>query len=67
LTDILDSLKDHYLCASAAHGEVDRVVEEIHRIRQQIQDHERRVWFQLNSRHSKQTLLASLVSVVESA
>jgi colanic acid biosynthesis glycosyl transferase WcaI len=67
LSDVLDALKDHYLCGEATHGDVDRVVEEIGRARLQIGDRPRQVPLQLSLRHSRQAALPLLTSVLESA
>jgi colanic acid biosynthesis glycosyl transferase WcaI len=66
VSDLLDSLNDDYLRATAAHGEVDRVVNEIQRLRQSIGDHRRDNPLALNSGHSKRTALPGFTSIVES-
>lgn len=66
LSDMLDVLKDHHICAAARHGEVDRVVEEIERVRQQVRDRPRQAPLPLSSRHSKREALPGLISAIES-
>jgi glycosyltransferase involved in cell wall biosynthesis len=66
LSEILDSLTDDYLWATAGHGEVDRVVDAIQRVRQQTGQHQREKPAALKSPHSKRALLPGLISVLES-
>jgi colanic acid biosynthesis glycosyl transferase WcaI len=67
LSDMLDGLKDHHLCGEATHGDVDKVAEEIGRLRQQIGDRPQQVPLQSSSRRSRQTAIPSFTSVLESA
>ncbi len=66
LTDMLDSLGNDRLWGAAGHGEVDRVLAEIERVRQQVGDHPRQAPLPLSSCHSKQAALVTFTSVVES-
>ena len=66
LSEMLDVLKDHRLCADARHGDVDRVVDEIERVREKIGKNQREVPLTLISRHSKRAALPGLTSVLES-
>jgi glycosyltransferase involved in cell wall biosynthesis len=66
VSDMLDFINDHHVFAAAAHGEIGRVVEEIERLRQHIGDRPRQVPLQLSLGHSRQAVLPSFISILES-
>jgi hypothetical protein len=63
---MLDSLKGRHLCASAAHGEVENVLQAIQQVRQQFSRTQRRVPPDLQSLHSKDAVLPKLLAELES-
>ena len=67
LSEILDSIRDQYSCASAAHGDVDCAVQEILRIRQESAvARPRHTPLSVRSHFSKEALLPRLIEVLES-
>jgi putative colanic acid biosynthesis glycosyltransferase WcaI len=67
LSEVLDPINDDYPCAAAAHGEVDRVVEQIERIRRQPRPASRQPPARVCTRFSKEALLPRLTEELESA
>ena len=66
LSEILDRISSDYPCAWAAHGEVDRVVEQIQRLRQQSAMTTRPAQPRLYAPFSKEALLPKLITELES-
>ena len=66
LSEMLDDLNLEYPSASAAHGEVDRVVKEIDRMRRQPDAVTRETPARVRVNSSKETLLPRLVAELES-
>ena len=66
LSEILDSIRDQYPCASAAHGDVDCAVQGILRIRQESAVATRQTPLSVCSHFSKEALLPRLIEVLES-
>ena len=67
LSEVLDSINHDYPCAAAAHGEVDRVVEQIDRIRRQSGSVNRQPPARARALFSKEALLPRLIRELESA
>ena len=67
LSEILDSANGALCCASVAHGEVDRLVREIRRLRDESTRRNRQVPAQICALFSKETLLPKLITTLESA
>jgi hypothetical protein len=66
LSEILASLNGDHHCASARHGEVDRVVDQIQRIRRERKEIERKAPERARSVFSKEAILPRLVAELES-
>jgi glycosyltransferase involved in cell wall biosynthesis len=66
LSEILASLNGDHHCASARHGEVDRVVDQIQRIRRERKEIERKAPERARSVFSKEAILPKLVAELES-
>ena len=66
LSEIFDALNGQYPCASARHGEVEKVLLHIQEIRRQVSPLDRRVAPALCGRFSKETLLPKLIAGLES-
>jgi hypothetical protein len=67
LSEILNTVGDQSLCAMAAHGEVDRVVHHIQRIRSESASIDRRLLCHAGSAFSKEAVLPKLIAELESA
>jgi hypothetical protein len=65
LSELLAGLNQEYPCASAAHGEVDRVIQEIQRFRRQPGLASRQASDRQRSRFSKEALLPRLIEELE--
>ena len=65
LSEMLDELNQGYPCASAAHGEVGRVVEEIQRLRREDWLAGRHTPDRVRARFSQEVLLPKLVAELE--
>jgi glycosyltransferase involved in cell wall biosynthesis len=66
LSEVLDPIKNDYPCASAAHGEVDRVVEQIEQFRRQPSLTSRQPPARACALFSKEALLPRLIEELES-
>jgi colanic acid biosynthesis glycosyl transferase WcaI len=66
LSEILGAVGNEYPCASAAHGEVDRVVEQIQKVRRESGTIGRQVPTRVRSLFSKEVLLPRLIEELES-
>ena len=66
VSEMLDLLNGNHLCVSAAHGEVENVIESIRQIRQQSSQTEKRVPPPAQSLFSKDAVLPRLLAVLES-
>lgn len=66
LSEVFDSIKEDYPCASAAHGEVDRVVEQIDQFRRQPNPTSRQPPARACALFSKEALLPRLIEELES-
>lgn len=66
VSDLIDMIKSNHVCAFAEHGDVNRVLSEIERVRQQASNPHRQVPPQSTSKHSRREALLSLVSILES-
>jgi colanic acid biosynthesis glycosyl transferase WcaI len=66
LSEVLDPISHDYPCASAGHGEVDRVVEQIERIRRQSSSTRRQPPACACALFSKEALLPRLIEELES-
>jgi colanic acid biosynthesis glycosyl transferase WcaI len=66
LSEILDPINRDYLCASAAHGEVDRVVQQIEWVRRQASLTNRQPPTRASTLFSKEALLPRLIEELES-
>jgi hypothetical protein len=64
LSEIVDSISKQYPCASAAHGELDRVVQLIQRFRQQSAAVNRQAPPQVCARFAKEALLPQLIAAL---
>jgi colanic acid biosynthesis glycosyl transferase WcaI len=67
LTEILGTLPEQSLCAIAAHGEVERVVEHIQWVRRESATADRRSLSPVGAPFSREALLPKLVAELESA
>ncbi len=67
LSEMLDALEGEYPCASVAHGDVDRVVEQIQRLRQSPGLASRQVPTRIRSLYAKDSVLPKLIAELESA
>jgi glycosyltransferase involved in cell wall biosynthesis len=67
LSELLDGIDQGYPCASAGHGEVDRVVGQIEAVRRQSSVANRRTAAQTRTLFSKEALLPKLIAELESA
>ena len=67
LSEMLDELNQEYPCASVAHGEVGRVVEEIQRFRRETGSVARQTSDRVRARFSQEVLLPKLVAELEAA
>jgi hypothetical protein len=67
LSEILDLVLNEHPCASAAHGEVDRVVEQIQQVRRKSGTLSRQVPTRVCSLFSKEVLLPRLIAELESS
>ena len=65
VSEILNAIADKALCAVAAHGEVDRVVQEIQRVRRESATTNRQAPTRAGSLFSKEALLPRLVAELE--
>jgi colanic acid biosynthesis glycosyl transferase WcaI len=66
LSEMLDPITHDYLCASAGHGEVDRVVQQIERVRRQSSLASRQPPAWVRALFSKEALLPRLIAELES-
>ncbi len=66
LSEIVDLVSSEHPCASAAHGAVDRVVEQIQRFRRESATINRQVPTRVCSLFSKEVLLPRLIEELES-
>ena len=66
VSEILNASAGQYLCATAAHGEVDRVVQQIQRLRQESAGIKCRAQARSSSIFSKEALLPKLIAELES-
>ena len=66
LSEMLDPVTHDYLCASAGHGEVDRVVQQIERVRRQSSPSSRQPPAWVRALFSKEALLPRLIEELES-
>ena len=67
LSELLESLDRDYPCASAAHGEVDRVLQQIQRLRQHTGLARCHAPAGTHSPFSKEALLPRLIAELETA
>ena len=67
LAEMLDAISPDYPCAAVAHGDVDRVVQEIERLRRQPGPASRQTPAQVCSLFSKEVLLPKLIAELESS
>ena len=65
LSEMLDLLNGCHLCVGAAHGEVEKVVEAIQKVRQQSGGAERRIPPQAHSLFAKEAGLGKLLAELE--
>jgi hypothetical protein len=66
LSEMLDAIGREYPCASVEHGEVDRVIREIERVRRQPFPVSRQTPARVRSPFSKEGLLPRLIAELES-
>ena len=66
LSELLEAINHEYPCASVAHGEVDRVVQHIERVRRQPSLTSRQAPLRGRSLFSKEALLPRLITELES-
>jgi hypothetical protein len=67
LSELLDGVDHEYPRALAAHGEVDRVVQQIERLRRQATPASRQVPMLSGQLFSKEALLSKLIEELESS
>jgi putative colanic acid biosynthesis glycosyltransferase WcaI len=65
LSEMLDGFDHEYPCAAVAHGEVDKVLQQIDRLRRQSSLASRSTPLRVRSLFSKETLLPKLIEVLE--
>jgi glycosyltransferase involved in cell wall biosynthesis len=66
LSEMLGAITHHYPCASAGHGEVDRVVQQIESVRRQSGLTRRQTPLRVRTLFSKEALLPRLIGELES-
>jgi len=66
LSEMLDRLNGWHLCASAAHGEVEKILQSVQQVRQQSSRTQRRVPPPLQLSCSKDAVLPKLLAELES-
>jgi len=67
LSEMLDSLADNHVFAAVGHGEAERVVQEIQRIRQVTANVAQQATIDISLAFSKATIMPKLVAILESS